>query len=83
MKMLFNPDTIKKVIEACFSQKREKNNYTSLTLNSDNVQSANKQRYLQTGQNIWGKIKKSSKTGEGHKNLISNFACFLIAIVKV
>ena len=35
------------------------------------------------GQNIWKKVKKFSKTGQDYKNLISNFACFLTAIVKV
>ena len=34
------------------------------------------------GQNIWHKVKKSSKIGQDFKNL-SNFACFLTAIVKV
>ena len=31
------------------------------------------------GQNIWNKIEKSSKTGQGKKSLISTFACFLTA----
>ena len=35
------------------------------------------------GQNIWHKVKKSSKIGQDFKNLLSNFACFLTAIVKV
>ena len=35
------------------------------------------------GQNIWNKIKKSSKTGQDKKVLISTFACFLTAIAKV
>ena len=35
------------------------------------------------GQNIWSKIEKSSKTGQIKKSLISTFACFLTAIVKV
>ena len=35
------------------------------------------------GQNIWYKIEKSSKTGHDKKSLISTFACFLTAIVKV
>ena len=34
------------------------------------------------GQNIWHKVKKSSKTGQDFKNLLSNFACFLTAIRK-
>ena len=34
------------------------------------------------GQNIWHKVKKSSKIGQDFKNLLSNFAC-LTAIVKV
>ena len=36
-----------------------------------------------TRQNIWGKIEKSSKTGQDKKNLISTFACFLTAIANV
>ena len=35
------------------------------------------------GQNSWHKVKKSSKIGQDFKNLLSNFACFLTAIVKV
>ena len=35
------------------------------------------------GQNVWNKVKKSSKVQKDYKNLISNFACFLTAIVKV
>ena len=35
------------------------------------------------GQNTWHKLKKSSKIGQDFKNLLSNFACFLTAIVKV
>ena len=35
------------------------------------------------GQNIWNKIKKSSKTGQDKKSLISTLACFLTAIAKV
>ena len=35
------------------------------------------------GQNIWNKIEKSSKTGQGKKSLISTFACFLTATAKV
>ena len=35
------------------------------------------------GQNIWNKIKKSSKTGQDKKSLISTFACFLTATAKV
>ena len=35
------------------------------------------------GQNIWYKVKKSSKIGQDFKNLLFNFACFLTAIVKV
>ena len=35
------------------------------------------------GQNIWHKVKKYSKTGQDYKNLISDFACFLTAFVKV
>ena len=36
-----------------------------------------------SGQNIWNKIEKSSKTGQDKKSLISTFACFLTAIAKV
>ena len=35
------------------------------------------------GQNIWHKVKKYSKIGQEFKNVISNFACFLTAIVNV
>ena len=35
------------------------------------------------GQSIWHKVKKYSKTGQEYKNLISNFACFLTAFVRV
>ena len=35
------------------------------------------------GKNIWHKVKKSSKIGQDFKSLLSNFACFLTAIVKV
>ena len=35
------------------------------------------------GQNIWNKIKKSSKTGQKKKSLISTFPSFLTAIAKV
>ena len=34
------------------------------------------------GQNIWNKIEKSSKPGQGKKILISTFVCFLTAIAK-
>ena len=33
-------------------------------------------------QNIWHKVKKYSKTGHDFENVISNFACFLTAIVN-
>ena len=33
-------------------------------------------------QNIWHKVKKYSKIGQDFKNVISNFACFLTAIVS-
>ena len=35
------------------------------------------------GQIIWHRAKKSSKTEQAFKNVISNFACFLTAIVNV
>ena len=35
------------------------------------------------GQNTWHKVKKFSKIGQDFKNLLSNFGCFLTAIVKV
>ena len=35
------------------------------------------------GQNIWQKLKKSSKIGQDFENLLCNFACFLRAIAKV
>ena len=34
-------------------------------------------------QNIWNKLKKSSKTGQDKKSLISTFACFLTATANV
>ena len=39
--------------------------------------------FYNPGRNIWRKVKKSSKLGQDFKNLLSNFACFLTAIVKV
>ena len=35
------------------------------------------------GQNTWHKVKKYNKIGQDFKNVISNFACFLTAIVNV
>ena len=35
------------------------------------------------GQNIWQKVKRYNKIGQGFKNIISNFACLLTAIVHV
>ena len=35
------------------------------------------------GQNIWHKVRKSSKIGQEFRNLLSSLACFLTAIVKV
>ena len=35
------------------------------------------------GKNIWHKVKKSNKIGQDFKNLLSNFACFMTAIVKI
>ena len=35
------------------------------------------------GKNIWKKIEKSGKTGQDKKILVSTFACFVTAIVKV
>ena len=34
------------------------------------------ERPYNPGQNIWHKVKKSSKTGQDFKNLLLNFACF-------
>ena len=34
-------------------------------------------------QNIWHKVEKCSKVGQDFKSLLSNFACFLRAIVKL
>ena len=34
------------------------------------------------GRNIWHKVKKYSKIGQDFKNVISNFAGFLTAIVN-
>ena len=39
--------------------------------------------FCNPGQNIWCKVEKSSKVGQDFKSLLSNFACFLTAIVKV
>ena len=44
---------------------------------------ANDKQTYTPGQNIWNKIEKSSKTGQGKKGLISTFACFLTATAKV
>ena len=35
-----------------------------------------------SGRNIWHKVKKYSKIGQDFKNVISNFAGFLTAIVN-
>ena len=35
------------------------------------------------GQNIWNKLKKSIKIGQDYTNLISTFALFLNATVKL
>ena len=35
------------------------------------------------GKNIWKKIEKSGKTGQGKKSLISTFARFLTATAKL
>ena len=34
-------------------------------------------------ENIWNKIKKSSKSGQNKASLISTFVCFLTASAKV
>ena len=34
-------------------------------------------------ENIWNKLEKSSKTGQGKKSLMSTFACFLTGTAKV
>ena len=34
-------------------------------------------------QNIWNKLKKFGKTGQGKKSLISTFACFVAATAGV
>ena len=34
-------------------------------------------------QNIWHKVEKCSKVGQDFKSLLSNFTCFLRAIVKL
>ena len=36
-----------------------------------------------SGKNIWHKVKRYNKIGQDFKNTISNFACFLTAIVNV
>ena len=35
------------------------------------------------GKNIWHKVKIYNKIGQDFKNMMSNFACFLTAIVNV
>ena len=43
------------------------------------TESSNGQKFVcldNPGQNIWQKLKKSSKIGQDFKNLLSNFACF-------
>ena len=45
-KMLFNPDPNKQALEGHFSQKRDRENYPSLTFNSDKVQSVPCQNHL-------------------------------------
>ena len=37
---------------------------------------SNKKITYNPGQNIWQKVKRYNKTGQGFKNIISNFACF-------
>ena len=44
---------------------------------------ASRERNYNPEQNFWSKIEKCSKSGQGKKNLISTFACFLVAIVRV
>ena len=39
--------------------------------------------YPRFGINIWRKMEQSSKTGQEQKSVISVFACFLTAIIKV
>ena len=40
-------------------------------------------RYYNPSQNIWHKVKKHSKIGQDFKNVISDFAYFLTALVNV
>ena len=44
--MLFNPDPNKQALEVYFSQKRDKENYPSLTFNGDKVQPVPRQKHL-------------------------------------
>ena len=39
--------------------------------------------FYNLGKNIWKKIEKFGKTGQDKKILVSTFACFVTAIVKV
>ena len=66
--------------------------YNLISINFDSSQLGI--HYKQTVQNLrlliynpshnnWHKVKKSSKIGQDFKNLLSNFVCFLTAIVKV
>ena len=45
-KMLSNPDPNKQALEVHFAQKRDKENYPSLTFNGDKVQSVPCQKHL-------------------------------------
>ena len=45
-KMSFNPDQNKPAIEVCFSNKRDKGNYSPLHFNSTDVQVADGQKHL-------------------------------------
>ena len=52
-------------------------------MKSDSFEMAPKSMFLQSGQNIWNRIGKSGKTGQGKKSLISTFACFVTATAEV
>ena len=41
-----------------------------------NVEKVIPELFCNSGQNIWRKVKRYNKIGQGFKNKISNFVCF-------
>ena len=68
--MLFNPDPVKKAIEVCFSDKRDKVIHPPLQFNNNDVQSANSQKHLRLvldtkldfNEHVNSKINKCNKS---------------------